>query len=83
MKFTFTRTVIVPGQTSTINTPFGPKTITTQDSETVTTEVWDLDSANQAIIAALLSGAQPVHLTASELKAVYTQAELIAALQSV
>lgn len=76
MKIKFPLTVTTPG--GTINTPFGPKEMPDQSA----TFVAEVDTADIAgLFPPAVHGTQ-AHLSAAELKAQYTDAELFAAIES-
>jgi hypothetical protein len=78
MKVTFPLTVTTPG--GTVNTPFGPS-VQPDHSSTFTAEVDTADIA--PLFPPAAQGAiAPAHLTATELRAQYTDAELLAAIES-
>ena len=69
----------IPGQTTTIHTPFGDNTTTANESEVSSTITLNLDDNAQALLASILTETAPLHLTAAELAASYTISELLAA----
>ena len=78
MKVTFPLTITTPG--GTINTPFGPSS----QPAAVATFTAEVDTADIApLFPPATPGADaPVHLNATELRAQYTDAELLAAIES-
>ena len=78
MKVKFPLTITTPG--GTINTPFGPKEMPDSSS----TFVAEIESADIAELfpANQFQGTAAVHLTAVQLRASYTDAELLAAIES-
>ncbi len=81
MKVKFPITITTPGVTSTRDTLFeGKVTETTPDSSEAF--IATVDSADIAALFPAVSGAVATHLTASQLRAEYSDLELLAALQS-
>lgn len=85
LTFNFTKRV-KPAVGSQIATPFGLKTLTQADVDsigiTITTETIEVDAANQAAIEGLIPAGAQVHLTPAQLAAGYTKTELLQALEA-
>ncbi len=80
MDITIPITSVTPGQTSTIHTPFGDKTLTTSEVDNDSSIVLHIDEATRAQLASILTSTAPVHYTAQELGTQYTLNELLAAI---